>query len=163
MQPWEVPTAKIGAGAVIIHDNKILLAQINYSERAGRWILPGGKIENGETLIQGLIREVSEETGLEVDVLNMVLVRQRIIEGKATDFYFAFRAQVKAGTEMKLCWSPEEMKEVRFWPIESALASSEVSPTSRVAISKAVSAGKGLSFQKPELPDFPKTDMIFSI
>ncbi len=162
MNPWEIPTAKIGAGAVIIHDGKVLLAQINYSERAGRWILPGGKIENGETLVQGVTREVLEETGLDVEVQHMVLVRQRILEGNATDFYFVFRANVKKGTSLELRWPPEEMKEVKFWPIDEVTKSSEVPPTTKFAVMKAVAMEKGLTFQVPNLPEFPKTDFIFA-
>ncbi len=57
----------IKARAIIINDNKeILLA--NY---AGTFLLPGGKIEDNETIIAGLLREVLEETGIELKTCSL--------------------------------------------------------------------------------------------
>ena len=53
------------AKAVIIKDNKVLILLRAGSEKnAGRWDLPGGHLEEGEELKEGLLREVYEETGL---------------------------------------------------------------------------------------------------
>ena len=53
-------------GAIITAGDKILLIRRGHEPEAGRWSLPGGRIEAGETDEQALIREVREETGLEV-------------------------------------------------------------------------------------------------
>ena len=56
---------------ILIENNKILLVKQKVSETRN-WSLPGGKLEQGETLEQGIIREMKEETGLDVEVLKML-------------------------------------------------------------------------------------------
>ena len=57
----------VGVGAIIIHDGKILLEKRGNDPGKGKWSIPGGKVELGESVEQTVIREVKEETGLEVE------------------------------------------------------------------------------------------------
>jgi len=58
----------VGA-AVILHQDKILLAQRNRNKfMGGRWEFPGGRIEKRESVREGLAREILEELGVEVEV-----------------------------------------------------------------------------------------------
>jgi ADP-ribose pyrophosphatase YjhB (NUDIX family) len=55
--------------AVILKDNKMLvLRQYNYKRQEEYWMLPGGGLEDGETEQQCIIREIKEETGLDVEI-----------------------------------------------------------------------------------------------
>jgi len=54
--------------AIIIYENKILATQRGYGEFERKWEFPGGKVENKETLVQALIREVKEELEIEIEV-----------------------------------------------------------------------------------------------
>ena len=56
----------VGVGAVVFHDRKVLLIKRGKAPLEGRWIVPGGTVEPGESLLDALRREVSEETGLAV-------------------------------------------------------------------------------------------------
>lgn len=64
-----LPTHIVAAGGLITNDqNEILLVK---NPRKG-WECPGGIVEPGETLPQGLIREIKEETGVDVEIINIV-------------------------------------------------------------------------------------------
>lgn len=54
--------------AVIVKGKKVLLVQRSHEDHwmAGKWAFPGGELDKGETLEQGLKREIEEETGLKV-------------------------------------------------------------------------------------------------
>ena len=56
---------------VWIEDNKILLVKQKVNDKRN-WSLPGGKLEQGETIEQGIIREMKEETGLDIDIIRLL-------------------------------------------------------------------------------------------
>jgi 8-oxo-dGTP pyrophosphatase MutT (NUDIX family) len=58
-----------GVAAVIFDEGRVLLQR---RDDTGRWGLPGGGVEPGESVRQALIREVREETGLEVEPLRLI-------------------------------------------------------------------------------------------
>ncbi|MGE5533573.1 MAG: NUDIX hydrolase [Bacillota bacterium] len=57
----------VGVGAVIIKDGKIALIKRGNEPSKGKWTIPGGLVELGETLEAAVIRETKEETCLEVE------------------------------------------------------------------------------------------------
>jgi 8-oxo-dGTP diphosphatase len=57
----------IGIGAVIVHRNRVLLVRRATEPLKGEWSVPGGMLELGEKLRDGVRREVLEETGLKVE------------------------------------------------------------------------------------------------
>jgi ADP-ribose pyrophosphatase YjhB (NUDIX family) len=69
----------VGVGAVVVHDGKVVLIRRRYEPLAGRWSLPGGMLELGETLERGIARELQEETGLDVEVGPVIEVFDRIM------------------------------------------------------------------------------------
>ena len=68
----------VGVGAVLIHEGRVLLIRRGKEPLRGRWVVPGGTVELGETLEQALVREVEEETGLVVRPRAVVAVFDRI-------------------------------------------------------------------------------------
>ena len=81
----EYPEAPIvGVGAVVIDGTKVLLVRRGQEPLKGQWSLPGGALELGETLQQGVVREVLEETGLIVVPAGIVEVLDRITQEEAS-------------------------------------------------------------------------------
>lgn len=85
----------VGVGAVIVDGTKndgrkVLLIRRGAEPLRGQWSLPGGGLETGERLEDGLRREVREETGLEINVMGLAGVYDRIMpdaSGKAQFHY----------------------------------------------------------------------------
>jgi len=92
----------VGVGGVVFVGGRVLLIKRRFEPLAGRWSLPGGALEVGETLAEGLAREMKEETGLDVVVGPVVDVFDRITrdaEGRARFHYVLvdFLCSVHAG------------------------------------------------------------------
>lgn len=75
----EYPSAPlVGVGAVIVDHGRVLLVRRGKEPLKGHWTLPGGALELGESLLEGAVREVLEETGLVVEPVELVELLDRI-------------------------------------------------------------------------------------
>jgi ADP-ribose pyrophosphatase YjhB (NUDIX family) len=81
----------VGVGAVVVDDRgRVLLVERRFEPLAGQWSLPGGGVDVGETLEACVIREMREETGLDVEVGPVIDVFDRIMhdaEGRVQYHY----------------------------------------------------------------------------
>ena len=68
----------VGVGGVVIADGRALLVRRGSEPLKGQWSIPGGTLELGETIVQGVERELHEETGLDVRVLELIEVFERV-------------------------------------------------------------------------------------
>ncbi len=68
----------VGVGGVVLRDGKALLIRRAKEPLRGRWSVPGGTLEPGETLHQGVVREIREETGIAAVVVEFLTVFERI-------------------------------------------------------------------------------------
>src|SRR5256885_12024986 len=68
----------VGIGGVLIYQGRTLLIRRGSEPLLGEWSIPGGTLELGESLQQGVARELLEETGVEVRVLDLIEVFDRI-------------------------------------------------------------------------------------
>jgi 8-oxo-dGTP diphosphatase len=64
--------SKPTAGALVVRDGRVLLARRAIDPSAGKWDIPGGFLKHGEHPLDGVIRELREETGLEVEPGNLI-------------------------------------------------------------------------------------------
>ena len=111
---------KVRATAVLIEGDHILLTEQKVSKSLDRsWSLPGGTLETGETLEACVIREVKEETGLEVTVDRLLYVCDRIMDNRhVVHITFAVK---HVGGELQLGVEPEAdanpIKSVKMVPL----------------------------------------------
>ena len=68
----------VGVGAVVVDRGRVLLIRRGTEPLKGQWSLPGGMLELGESLVAGVVRVVREETGLAVEVVELVELLDRI-------------------------------------------------------------------------------------
>jgi 8-oxo-dGTP diphosphatase len=71
----------VGVGGVVIVEGRALLIRRGGEPLRGEWSIPGGTLELGESLEAGVARELLEETGLEVRVVEFIEVFDRIFRG----------------------------------------------------------------------------------
>jgi ADP-ribose pyrophosphatase YjhB (NUDIX family) len=68
----------VGVGGVVILEGRVVLIRRGKEPLRGRWVVPGGTVELGETLEDALVREMREETGLDVAPREVLTVFDRI-------------------------------------------------------------------------------------
>ena len=80
----------LGVGAIVLKGDRVLLVERGSEPLKGLWSLPGGVLETGELLEDGVRREVREETGLEVRPLGVVEIFERIMRDPAgrTEYHY---------------------------------------------------------------------------
>ncbi len=107
----------VGIGAVIIREGKIALIKRGNEPSRGKWTIPGGIVELGESPEQAVIRETKEETGLGVENPRLIDVVSNVdldVKGKVKYHYVIidYFVHVKAGTAeassdaVELRWVP---------------------------------------------------------
>jgi len=76
----EYPDAPlVGVGAIIVEGERVVLVKRAHAPLAGEWSIPGGALEVGETLREGVVREALEETGLTVEAADLLDVYDRVL------------------------------------------------------------------------------------
>jgi 8-oxo-dGTP diphosphatase len=76
----EYPDAPlVGVGAIIIESDQVALVKRGHAPLQGKWSIPGGVLEVGETLRKAVVREAREETGLTVEPGELLGVFERVV------------------------------------------------------------------------------------
>ena len=69
---------RVGVGAIVLHEGRVLLVKRGRAPGLGLWSVPGGLVDLGETTVDAARREVAEETGLKVRIAGLVGVLDRV-------------------------------------------------------------------------------------
>ncbi|MGQ4915714.1 MAG: NUDIX domain-containing protein [Candidatus Asgardarchaeia archaeon] len=135
--PRECACHFIGVGGVVIHNNKVLLVKLNYGRAKGKWVIPGGLVECGETPQEAIVREIKEETGITVEPVGIVGVRALVRKSdNLTDLYITFVCKIKSEHEQVI---PQlsELQDARWMPLDR-LDDPEIVDFTRLMITKAL-------------------------
>jgi 8-oxo-dGTP diphosphatase len=114
-------TPELAVSAAIFRDGQVLLIQRALAPAKDLWTLPGGRVEVGETLVEAIVREIREETSLEIQPLKLAGYREIIltdnVAGRGRHFVILpFAARWIAG-DVK---PNEEIREARWMPIKAS-------------------------------------------
>ena len=100
-------------------DEKNILLVKNKGEGTSYYTLPGGAVEKGETLEKAAVREVKEETGLEVQIDGVFTISEAFFEERGHHaIFFTFIGKIIGG-EITISL-PEEIEEVTWMAVEEA-------------------------------------------
>ena len=110
---------RVGVGAVILDGDRVLLIQRGGVTLPGKWSIPGGLVELGETTREAVCREIGEECGLEIDLVDVCGVLDRVVrdpDGRVRYHWVLvdFLAVARGGT---LCAS-DDAADARWVPID---------------------------------------------
>ena len=79
----------VGVGVLIRRDGKYLIIRRAAEPDAGLWSVPGGLVDIGEKISDAAVREAKEETGLDVEIIDLLGVVDRIVrEGSRIKYHF---------------------------------------------------------------------------
>jgi len=120
----------VGVAAIIVENGKMLLIKRGSEPAAGKWSIPGGVVELGETIKEALTREVMEECGLKIKILKLIDVVDNIIrdaDGRIRFHYVILeflarplKGEIKASSDaLEVKWVPIE--EVEKYNITNTL------------------------------------------
>ncbi len=133
----------MGVGGVVIRDERTLLIRRGSAPLEGEWSIPGGMLELGETILEGVQRELLEETAIEVRVLDLIEVFERVTRDEAGRLKYHFvildylceavRGEAQAGSDVTDV----------AWARESELSKYSLTPTATRVIRKAFEIARG--------------------
>jgi ADP-ribose pyrophosphatase YjhB (NUDIX family) len=128
---------------VLICDGRVLLVRRGQPPLLGEWSIPGGMLETGETIVEGVRRELLEETGVEVRVGELIEVFERIsldAEGKA-QFHYVVLDYFCEALRGEACAASDAAETA--WVAEAELDRYAPSQAARKVIEKAFELARG--------------------
>ncbi|HHW71526.1 MAG TPA: NUDIX domain-containing protein [Clostridiales bacterium] len=109
----------VGVGAVILNDKgEVLLLLRERAPEAGCWSIPGGKVELFETIEEAIKREVKEELGVDIDIIELLGVTDHIVETEEVHWVApTFLANIVGGQVRNM--EPKKHEEVKWFSVEA--------------------------------------------
>jgi len=117
----------VGVGALVFRGEKVLLVRRGKPPREGQWSIPGGIQRTGETVAEAARREVREETGLEIEIGDVIAVIDSITrdEGGKIKYHYTLvdlLAEWRAGEAVAgddaaaVAWAePNRLESFELW------------------------------------------------
>lgn len=122
------------SGLVKSSDGKWLVVKKRYGGLEGKWSLPAGFVENGETVDEAVLREVKEETGIDCLVKGLIGIRTGVINDEISDNMIMFLLEPLGNLQLK--HQEKELYEAKFISPESLVQDPETSVLLRYLASR---------------------------
>jgi len=134
----------VGVGGVVIHNERALLIRRGSAPLEGEWSIPGGMLEIGETILEGVQRELLEETAIEVKVLDLIEVFERVFpdDDGRTKYHFVILDYLCEAVSGE-AGAASDVTDVA-WAQEDELASYSLTPTATRVIKRAFEMWRAL-------------------
>lgn len=154
---------ELAVRGLVWRHGQVLLVRMNYGPLKGRWVLPGGLVKDGETILEAAIREVREESAVDMAPTAILALRHFVAEQRNN--LLAIIAGEHLGGEP----APDgrEVNEARFFYPQQALDLDNLYPVGRLAITLMIQRATGLrvfpgsnphfQFMLPSNVDVPST------
>ncbi len=136
---------RVGVGAVVLSGDRVLLVRRGGQPSRGKWSLPGGQVELGETTIEAVQRELIEECGLKIRVVGLAGVLDRVV--KDADGRIRYQwvlVDYLAYPESETICAGSDAAEARWVPV-SEIANLDVTEGLADMIQRAVALAGGAS------------------
>lgn len=127
----------------MVHESRVLLVRRGRPPLEGRWSIPGGILEIGETIAEGIERELIEETGVRVRVLQLIEIYEKVMRDEDTRPQYHFVILDYACEFMEgVTQAGGDVTEVK-WASEQELDGLALTGAAKRVIRKALAATRG--------------------
>lgn len=123
----------IGVAGIVIVDDRWLVVKKRYGGLKGKWSLPAGFVDEGETMDEAVMREVKEETGIDTRIVGLVGMRSGVLKEQISDNLIIFKMEAIGGS---LVAEEKELYEAAFLSTEQLLKDHLTSVLLRTLIEK---------------------------
>ena len=117
MDKGEFKIPRVGSAILVENNGKYLLGKRNKKNYLNFWVIPGGKVEWGENLHQAGIREIKEETNIDVEIVKFIEWKEIInLDDEYHRYVFFFLGKLKNDEfEIK---TTDDVSEVKFYTVD---------------------------------------------
>lgn len=110
---------RVNVAYCLVYNNEANQVLMVYNDDVSTWSLPGGLVEDGETLEQAAIREFFEETGMNAEIENVVAINEcKFQSNNEHAIFVTFKVKIIGGTSKIL--RPNEISEIKWVNVDTA-------------------------------------------
>ena len=125
----------LGVGGAVIKDGKLLMVRRASRRGRGNWQIPGGFVEQDETMEQAVVREVEEEAGVTAEVVGVLGIRNRYDEDNGNSTYVIMALRPVSGEPTP---DAHEVDMAAYFSLDEIDALEQVPPINREVARRAL-------------------------